>query len=121
MTLLRIISFLFLIEALNSTKQSKKRRRTFELEEPTLSAANTPTSDPVVEKRKTRSGSRTNTPIENGPGAKRHRRNTYDKSENATEGVHKRKRPKFIPQIEVHFPYLRNLKYFLGINNNERF
>ncbi|KAK3795515.1 hypothetical protein RRG08_064806 [Elysia crispata] len=73
--------------ALNSTKQSKKRRRTFELEEPTLSAANTPTSDPVVEKRKTRSGSRTNTPIENGPGAKRHRRNTYDKSENATEAA----------------------------------
>ncbi|KAK3705052.1 hypothetical protein RRG08_059702 [Elysia crispata] len=75
------------MRSLNSTKQSKKRRRTFELEEPTLSAANTPTSDPVVEKRKTRSGSRTNTPIENGPGAKRHRRNTYDKSENATEAA----------------------------------
>ena len=51
-----------------------------------MGAANTPTSDVKVEKRKTRSGSRTNTPIENGPEAKRQRRNTYDKTDSPAQG-----------------------------------
>ncbi|RUS76111.1 hypothetical protein EGW08_016142 [Elysia chlorotica] len=74
-------------DASSPIKQPKKRRRTFELEEPTLGAANTPTSEPAVGGRQTRSGSRTNTPTDNGPTAKRQRRNTYDKSDSAAEGV----------------------------------
>ncbi|GFR88099.1 nucleolar and spindle-associated protein 1 [Elysia marginata] len=68
-----------------STKQIKKRRRTFELDEPSLSPALTPTSDVPVRKRITRSGSKTNTPVEDGPGAKRQRRNTFDKTESPAQ------------------------------------
>ncbi|XP_005106813.1 nucleolar and spindle-associated protein 1 isoform X1 [Aplysia californica] len=80
----------------NDKMTSRKRRRTFELDEPTLSPCSTPSSENEGKRKETRSSTSTpkTAPMEEEPVNKRSRRNTFDKtpSQDATEN-----RTMFIP------------------------
>uniref|UniRef100_A0A0B7BPN8 Nucleolar and spindle-associated protein 1 n=1 Tax=Arion vulgaris TaxID=1028688 RepID=A0A0B7BPN8_9EUPU len=73
----------------SGNKCTRKRRRTFELDEPTLSAQNTPTLDDHSEKRITRQrSSETKVEVVVGqekPAKKRVRRDTYNKDDSSQE------------------------------------
>ncbi|XP_005106814.1 nucleolar and spindle-associated protein 1 isoform X2 [Aplysia californica] len=73
----------------NDKMTSRKRRRTFELDEPTLSPCSTPSSENEGKRKETRSSTSTpkTAPMEEEPVNKRSRRNTFDKtpSQDATE------------------------------------
>ncbi|BFZ11622.1 hypothetical protein BsWGS_14662 [Bradybaena similaris] len=73
------------------SKGIKKRRRTFELDEPTLSAQNTPVLDDQAERRSTRQRtSQSDAPLvvqQDEPAKKRVRKNTYDVEASSPDGM----------------------------------